>query len=68
MILDSLRSWYFGSYEQEKLDLARDVVARFTRGNVLIQQGHYLDQVAFDQLSKDGDAAIERMQNAVGKA
>jgi agmatine/peptidylarginine deiminase len=61
MILEKLQSWYFQGYENEKTDIDRDVVARFSRGNILVQQGHYLDLDALKDLSRRGDEALTRL-------
>ena len=61
MILQRLQAWYFQDYEEQKADIDRDVVARFSRGNVLIQQGHYLNAGELDTLSRKGDEALARL-------
>ena len=61
MILEKLQSWYFQDYENEKSDTDRDVVARFSRGNVLVQQGHYIDLIALKDLSRKGEEALARL-------
>lgn len=65
MILQALQNLYFRDYEAEKREIDRDVVARFSRGNVLIQQGHYLDAVELRNLGESGDAALARISGCL---
>ena len=64
-MMSLLKKWYFRSYEQDKLDIDRSVVGRFSRGNVLVQEGRYITDLELDELSAKGDEALSRLPGAV---
>ena len=49
-------------YEREKQEAFRDVVSRFTRGNIAIQEGRFLDSSELRELGAEGDAAAARLR------
>ena len=62
-LLNMLKDWLFRKYEVEKIDALRTIVARFSRGNVSVQQGLYLTEEQLVALSRKGDAAIENLEH-----
>ena len=62
MKLNYLKKWYFNNYEQGKIEIDRSVVARYSRGNVLVQEGHYISSEELESLSKRGDDAISNLE------
>lgn len=64
MTLSALKEWYFRDYESEKADIDESVVARFARGNVRVQEGHYINQRQLEELSARAKSALERMMSA----
>jgi hypothetical protein len=61
-IMTKLKKWYFRDYEARKREIESGVVARFARGNVLVQDGHYMTEDELRKLSKEADCALERLE------
>ncbi len=49
-------------YDNAKADAQRRIVARFSRGNVTVQRGRYLDGDDARDLVRRGDVAMERLE------
>lgn len=64
IIMHRLKELYFRGYEARKHDIESDIVSRFARGNVLVQDGHYMTKNELDKLSSEGDRALRRLENA----
>jgi len=65
MINHRLKDWFFKSYEREKLNIDRRVVARFSRGNIRVQDGHYINDKQLSKLSRRADKAMARLKALV---
>lgn len=52
-------------YERELDDIRRGIVARYSRGNVAMQQGRYMTEEDLDDLRARGDAAAARLRRLV---
>jgi len=61
-----LKKWYFRNYEQEKNEIDRSIVARFSRGNILVQEGYYITDEEFKSLSKKGDESVKYLMAVAG--
>lgn len=66
MSLEILKKWFFKNYEIEKNEIDRRVVARFARGNVLVQKGHYINRQQLVELSEKADRASVRLKEVAG--
>jgi hypothetical protein len=53
-------------YEARKEADTRRIVARFARGNVALQQGHYLTAEELARRSKAAVASFQRIEKALG--
>lgn len=51
-------------YETAKADARRRIVARYSRGNVQVQRGRYLDSTDAGEIVRRGDEAMERLERA----
>ncbi len=61
--LARLRDWLaFADYEAEKQEATRVTMARYARGNVTFQNGLVLDENDLDELSAQGDKALNRLR------
>lgn len=49
------------AYEADKLTGATRVAARYSRGNVSVQNGLFMNRKALDQLSAEGDRAAREL-------
>jgi hypothetical protein len=58
-VLDWLR---VRDYAVEKQKSAVKVAARYSRGNVALQNGWFLTRSGLEKLSADGDTAMKQMQ------
>lgn len=65
MILTPLFDWMtVRDYDKAKADALRRIVARFSRGNIKVQRGRYLDDRDFVSFVERGDAAMNRLERA----
>ena len=51
-------------YDTAKADAQRRVVARFSRGNVLVQLGRFITPGDASKIIRRGDRAMDRLQRA----
>lgn len=51
-------------YDKAKADGRRRIVARYSRGNVLVQRGRYLDQADAADVVRRGDVAMDKLERA----
>ena len=58
----------FADYDRAKESINSVIVKRFSRGNVLIQSGRYLDDEKLTLLSQRGDVANSQIQASVAHA
>lgn len=52
-----------GGYEAAKKDATRRIVARYSRGNVAVQQGRYIDEDDSKELREAGDKAMQKLRS-----
>jgi hypothetical protein len=63
-----VHEWFtLADYEAEKTEATEQVVRRFTRGNVSVQNGWFLNERDLDELSNRGDKALARLNKKVGR-
>jgi hypothetical protein len=68
MIFQRLRAWLrLDDYAAAKDKATDDIIARYSRGNTEIQNGHYLDRDKLNDLSARGDEAMSRLEKMVQK-
>lgn len=61
-----LRDWLaLADYDAAKKNATDELIARFSRRNVSIQNGWHLDDEALHKLSVEGDRAIARISELV---
>lgn len=60
--------WSFADYDRAKESATHEVVKRFSRGNVSIQNGWYIDEKTLAKLSERGDAAIGTISRLMWRA
>jgi hypothetical protein len=66
MFLRGLKAWLgLEDYAVAKQKATEDIVARFSRGNVAIQIGSFLDSDNLTQLSESGDEAMARLHQLI---
>lgn len=51
-------------YDKAKHAAERELVARFARGNVLLQLGHYITAEDASEITRRGDRAMDRLNRA----
>lgn len=51
-----------GGYEAAKKDAVRRIIARYSRGNVNVQNGQLLDEAGLEKLRADGDNAMKKLR------
>lgn len=61
-LIDHLR---LGDYERAKQTATQEILGRYARGNVLVQQGSVMDDAEFDALCQEGDAAMEAIRRSL---
>ena len=67
-IIRSLVNWLtVEDYENDKRDAEREVVARYSRGNVAIQNGHFLDENDLEQLRRSSDRAYTKIMKRAAR-
>lgn len=54
-------------YARAKRKAASSVAARYTRGNVHVQNGWFLDEEGLDRLSKSGNDAAASLRKMVAR-
>lgn len=58
-----IMDWFtFADYEAAKRQARRDVAARYSRGNVALQQGYMLFSEDMEELTAAGDKAVAKLQ------
>jgi len=68
MLFRDLYRWLsLADYTDAKERATEEIVARFSRGNVCIQNGSYLDSDKLSRLSERGDKAMSRLRRLVSK-
>jgi hypothetical protein len=68
-LLQRILAWSsLEDYEAAKEQASIDVVARFSRGNVSVQNGQVMDDRELKVLSKRGDAAVASLDRLRTKA
>jgi hypothetical protein len=68
-VFSRVYDWFtFADYDRAKESANSVIVKRFSRGNVLIQSGRYLDDKKLNILSQRGDVANNRIQASVAHA
>lgn len=64
-----LRRFYdwvtLADYEQAKERATDEIIARYARGNVALQNGWYMDEAKLEKLSRDADRALARARQLV---
>ena len=61
--------WFtLADYQRAKEAANRVVVKRYSRGNILVQTGRYLDERKLINLSQRGDTANSRIQDSASRA
>ena len=66
MFFHRLAAWLqLEDYSVAKQKATDDIVARYSRGNTSMQNGHYLDREKLNQLSMNGDQAMSRLEKLV---
>lgn len=64
--LHDLYSWFtLNDYREASEQATRQVVKRYTRGNVSTQNGWYLNENDMADLSRRGDEAADRLRKFV---
>ncbi|MEQ1888029.1 MAG: hypothetical protein ABL951_02480 [Alphaproteobacteria bacterium] len=64
MRLSEILDWLLlGGYEAAKEDATRQIIARYARGNIAIQNGYYIDEVELKALRVAGDKAMENIRD-----
>lgn len=67
-MLRRIRNWLsLADYEEAKDAATDQVITRFARGNVSIQNGSYLDDKKLEALSRRGDAALTKLSRLTKK-
>lgn len=68
MLFRDLYRWLsLADYTDAKQRATEEIVARFSRGNVCVQNGSYLDSDKLSRLSERGDKAMARLRRLVSK-
>ncbi len=68
MVFRRLRAWLrLDDYAAAKDRATDDVIARYSRGNIEVQNGHYLDRDKLNDLSSQADEAMSRLEKLVQK-
>jgi len=68
MVFKRLRAWLrLDDYAAAKDKATDDVIARYSRGNTEVQNGHYLELDKLNDLSSQGDKAMSRLERLVQK-
>ena len=63
MMFKRLRDWLtVQDYWDAKDAMYRDVMARYSRGNIAMQQGRFMLQADLERLQREGDAAAARLR------
>ncbi len=66
MIFRRLSAWFqIDDYSAAKEKATDEIIARYSRGNTLVQNGYYLDQRNLDSLSERGDHAMAQLDKIV---
>jgi hypothetical protein len=61
-MLNKLRAWLsLADYDSASERATEQIIKRYTRGNVSLQNGWYLNEKKLDTLSKRGDQAASRL-------
>jgi hypothetical protein len=65
----SLRDWLsLRDYEQAMTEAEQKIVARYSRGNVCIQNGWFIDKDKLNDMSRQADAASESLKRFMSKS
>lgn len=63
MLLRQLRSWLtMADYYEEMENATKQIATRYSRGNVSMQNGRYIDSDNLRELSLAGDRALARLK------
>jgi|HubBroStandDraft_4_1064222.scaffolds.fasta_scaffold3140281_1 hypothetical protein len=66
VVIRTLIDWLtLADYEAAKARATEEIVARLSRGNIVVQNGWFMDEAALANLSLAGDLAISRLQSLV---
>lgn len=65
MLANLIDRFLLGGYEAAKDAATLQIIARYSRGNTSIQNGHVLDEEALRKLHKKGDAAARKLARYV---
>lgn len=60
--------WTLNDYEAAKEKATEDIVSRYARGSVLVQNGSVIDEAEHAALVKRGDLAFEKLKKIFGQA
>ena len=67
IMFQRLKDWLaVKDYERELDAIRRGIVARYSRGNIAMQQGRYMTEDDLNDLRKRGDAAAARLRRLAG--
>jgi hypothetical protein len=63
-----LHRWLsLADYTDAKEHATEQIIARYSRGNVCVQNGSYIDSDKLSRLSERGDEAMSRLRRLVSK-
>lgn len=68
MVREALGWFQLADYDRAKHQAELDILSRYTRGNVLTQNGSVLDDPELRELSRAGDEAIESIEKSLAHA
>jgi len=67
-MFSKLCNWLALADYQEEKDRATDaIIARFSRRNVSVQNGWHMDDRSLEELSLEGDRAMNNISNIIAK-
>lgn len=65
MVMKALHRWLLRDYLNDLREIDSNIVARFARGNVLMQKKRFLSKREANDLSMRGDKALARIRKFV---
>lgn len=67
-MFSKLQAWLaLADYEAAKDNATNEIIARFSRRNVSVQNGWHMDSQEIEEISKNGDRAIANVSKIIAK-
>lgn len=64
----AIRRWLaLADYEAAKRNAANELIARFSRRNVCVQNGWHIDSSELEEISKSGDRAMANISQIIAE-